>query len=35
MRFGPLKSIGLWNPEWGDLFDKENRLKKGLMQLFN
>ncbi len=28
MRFGPLKSIGLWNPEWGDLFDKENRLKK-------
>ncbi len=28
MRYGPLKSIGLWNPEWGDLFDKENRLKK-------
>ena len=28
MRFGPLKSIGLWNPEWGDLFDKENRLKQ-------
>ena len=28
MRFGPLKSIGLWNPKWGDLFDKENRLKK-------
>jgi tRNA:m(5)U-54 methyltransferase len=28
MRFGPLKSIGLWNPEWGDLFDRENRLKK-------
>jgi len=23
-----LKSIGLWNPEWGDLFDRENRLKK-------
>jgi len=28
MRFGPLKSIGLWNPRWGDLYDKENRLKK-------
>ncbi len=28
MRFGPLKSIGLWNPKWGDLFDRENRLKK-------
>ena len=28
MRFGPLKSIGLWNPEWGDLFDRDNRLKK-------
>ena len=28
MRYGPLKSIGLWNPEWGDLFDRENRLKK-------
>ena len=28
MRYGPLKSIGLWNPDWGDLFDKENRLKK-------
>ena len=28
MRFGPLKSIGLWNPEWGDLNDKNNRLKK-------
>ena len=27
MRFGPLKSIGLWNPKWGNLFDKENRLK--------
>ena len=27
MRYGPLKSIGLWNPKWGDLFDKENRLK--------
>ena len=28
MRYGPLKPIGLWNPEWGDLFDRENRLKK-------
>ncbi len=28
MRYGPLKSIGLWNPEWGDLYDRENRLKK-------
>ena len=28
MRYGPLKSIGLWNTKWGDLFDKENRLKK-------
>ena len=28
MRYGPLKSIGLWNPEWGNLFDKDNRLKK-------
>ena len=28
MRFGPLKSIGLWNPKWGNLFDKENRIKK-------
>ena len=36
MRYGPLKSIGLWNPEWGDLFDRENRLKKrpyGIVQL--
>ena len=28
MRYGPLKAIGIWNPEWGDLFDRENRLKK-------
>ncbi len=28
MRFGPLKAIGLWNPDWGDLKDKTNRLKK-------
>ena len=28
MRYGPLKSIGLWNPEWGNLYDRENRLKK-------
>ncbi len=27
MRFGPLKSIGLWNPKWGDLLDRETRLK--------
>jgi len=27
MRYGPLKSIGLWNPKWGDLLDRENRLK--------
>ena len=27
MRYGPLKSIGLWNPKWGDLFNRENRLK--------
>ena len=27
MRYGPLKAIGLWNPKWGDLFDRENRLK--------
>ncbi len=28
MRYGPLKSIGLWNPKWGNLFDKENRIRK-------
>ena len=28
MRYGPLKAIGLWNPKWGDLFDRDNRLKK-------
>ncbi len=28
MRYGPLKSIGLWNPKWGDLFDRKNRLEK-------
>ena len=27
LRFGPLKSIGLWNPKWGDLYDKKNRIK--------
>jgi len=27
MRYGPLKSIGLWNSKWGDLYDRENRLK--------
>ena len=35
MRYGPLKSTGLWNPDWGDLSDRENRLKKDHMQLFN
>ena len=38
MRYGPLKSIGLWNPEWGDLFDRENRFKKrphAIVQLRN
>ncbi len=28
MRYGPLKSKGLWNPDWGDLYDRENRLNK-------
>ena len=28
MRYGPLKSIGLWNPEWGDLYNRQNRLNK-------
>ena len=27
LRFGPLKSIGLWNPKWGDLYDRENRIQ--------
>jgi len=27
MRYGPLKSIGLWNPKWGDLYNRENRIK--------
>ena len=38
MRYGPLKSIGLWNPDWGDLFDRENRIKKrphAIVQLRN
>jgi len=25
MRYGPLKPIGLWDPRWGDLFDREVR----------
>ncbi|MCX5929411.1 MAG: FADH(2)-oxidizing methylenetetrahydrofolate--tRNA-(uracil(54)-C(5))-methyltransferase TrmFO [Synechococcus sp. LacPavin_0920_WC12_MAG_50_7] len=25
MRYGPLKPIGLWDPRWGDLYDKEVR----------
>ncbi len=28
MRFGPLKPKGIWDPRWGDLNDKENRLAK-------
>ena len=28
MRYGPLKSIGLWNPKWGDLHNKENRMSR-------
>ncbi len=38
MRYGPLKSIGLWNPDWGNLLDRENRLKKrphAIVQLRN
>ena len=38
MRFGPLKAIGLWNPKWGDLLDRENRLNKrphAIVQLRN
>ena len=27
MRYGPLKPIGLWDPRWGDLNDKEIRKK--------
>ncbi len=28
MRYGPLKPIGLWDPRWGDLYNRENRLSK-------
>ncbi len=28
MRYGPLKPIGLWDPRWGDLNDKEVRKTK-------
>ncbi len=28
MRFGPLKPIGLWDPRWGDVNDKEIRIIK-------
>ena len=28
MRFGPLKPIGLWDPRWGDVNNKEIRLIK-------
>ena len=33
MRYGPLKSIGLWNPKWGDLFDRKIDYRKDPMQL--
>ncbi len=25
MRYGPLKPIGLWDPRWGDLYDRDVR----------
>ncbi|MCP9917716.1 FADH(2)-oxidizing methylenetetrahydrofolate--tRNA-(uracil(54)-C(5))-methyltransferase TrmFO [Cyanobium sp. ATX 6F1] len=28
MRYGPLKPIGLWDPRWGDLHDRELRRAK-------
>ncbi len=28
MRYGPLKPIGLWDPRWGDFFDRELRRAK-------
>ena len=28
MRYGPLKPIGIWDPRWGDLYDRKNRLAK-------
>ncbi len=28
MRYGPLKPIGLWDPRWGDLHDREVRRAK-------
>ncbi len=28
MRYGPLKPIGLWDPRWGDLYDREVRRAK-------
>ena len=34
MRYGPLKSIGLWNQS-GDLYNRENRLKREYIQLFS
>ncbi|MEB3335107.1 MAG: FADH(2)-oxidizing methylenetetrahydrofolate--tRNA-(uracil(54)-C(5))-methyltransferase TrmFO, partial [Cyanobacteriota bacterium] len=36
MRYGPLKPIGLWDPRWGDLQDREVRRAKrahGVVQL--
>ncbi|MBE9172645.1 FADH(2)-oxidizing methylenetetrahydrofolate--tRNA-(uracil(54)-C(5))-methyltransferase TrmFO [Cyanobium sp. LEGE 06143] len=28
MRYGPLKPIGLWDPRWGDLYDRDVRRAK-------
>ena len=28
LRFGPLKPVGIWDPRWGDLHDKDNRKTK-------
>ena len=28
MRYGPLKPIGIWDERWGDVFNKELRIKK-------
>ncbi len=28
MRYGPLKPIGIWDPRWGDLNNKETRIRK-------
>ena len=28
MRYGPLKPIGLWDPRWGDVIDRDVRRAK-------